>query len=105
MSKECIIEKTDRTFPRLTAAAKSANEFYQFESDRLAAEVRLFNEELDRAGYDDLEHLAELLQALEENAVQRAELETGWANSSLRRKLSPGQNRSRPCPLRVSSSV
>ena len=76
--------------PKLVTVTRSLIRWHDFETTRLNAEHRLFNEELDKT-YDPAKRM-ELVRALEENKRERRDLERGWENSSLRMRLSPGDN-------------
>lgn len=84
-----IVENTDVT-GRLVAGTKSLTRWHQFETDRLAAEDRLFNEALQKE--TDPAKRAELRVALEQNSTEQRKLERGWEHSSLRRRLTPDKS-------------
>jgi hypothetical protein len=86
MSK--IIERAIRTPSRLQYAASFALAFVEEERRRLDGEDKLFHDELQKRAPENRE---DLLSALCENRVARDKLETGWAASSLHRRISASE--------------
>ena len=86
--KNSNIEMAVCSKSRIVLATKSLLRYHDFEIDRLRREKRLFGEELAKTG--DPSQRAELALALRENAEEKNRLDSGWTNSSLRRKLLAG---------------
>lgn len=70
---------------RILQAARSLQSWQKFENVRLAAERRLFAEELRRS--TDPSHIADVRKAMAENTIEQEELDVGWKNSSLRARV------------------
>ena len=93
-NSEQIIEVADFSRDRLDIAAKSLERFVSFERDRLNAEKRLAQAEIQKPDIDS-KHRAELRQVLNENSLAWARLELGHKNSTVRRAVVRGSTATR----------